>query len=85
MREVIKTIEEMKEVDFCMYCGSKLDKIEGKNVKICPKDCAKYTFVSIGDEVPKIVKEKLNLDPDFTNVDEELYDNIHQCGNGMIS
>jgi DNA gyrase inhibitor GyrI len=83
MREIIKTIEEMKEVDYCMYCGRKLKKLEDENTKVCIGLCAIYRFVSIGDAVPKVVKEILKIN--LPKIDKKLYDDIHHCGKGMIS
>jgi DNA gyrase inhibitor GyrI len=83
MKEIIKTIEEMIEVDFCMYCGRKLKKLEGENTKVCIGLCAIYRFISIGDDVPDIAKELLKIT--LPKVDKKLYDEFHHCRNGMIS
>lgn len=79
--EIVKTIDEMNEVDFCMYCGSKLDKIEGKNEKVCPKDCLRMKFVAVGDILPqslsKIFEERI--------INKKVFDEIHHCKPPMVS
>jgi NADH pyrophosphatase NudC (nudix superfamily) len=79
--EIVKTIDEMKEVDFCMYCGSKLDKIEGKNEKVCPKDCLRMKFVSIGEELPKSL---FNIFDEKT-ISKKVFDEISHCKPPMVS
>jgi hypothetical protein len=79
--EIVKTIEEMDEVTHCMYCGSKLDSIDGKNEKICPNDCLRMKFVKIGDPVPEALKKIT----DKKKVDEPLHFDIGHCTGDMIS
>ena len=77
MKEIIKTIEEMKEVDYCMYCGSKLDKIEHKDEKICPNNCVRMKFVKLGETIEYLNKK--------VKVDKATYNDIQLCKPPMIS
>ena len=54
---MIKNIFEMKEVIYCMYCGSKLERVT-RLVKKCPKDCVEITFQTPQDIFSEIEKER---------------------------
>lgn len=85
--EIVKVLEEMEEVTHCMYCGAELDKIERKNVKMCPKMHVRIQFVKVGDIVNKM--EKLEKGKIITLRDVQVSPKLHRelslCKPSMIS
>jgi hypothetical protein len=52
---MIKNMEEMGEVKYCIYCGSTL--IHAVTFKICPNDCVKISFASPEEALSEVMKE----------------------------
>ncbi len=93
--------DEIKEVDFCMYCGHQLKKEEGKPIKFCPEGCVEILFVpqSVVPPEKKSDKRKTKKDEEESieilrkNVFKFMEDNkinnrrfdVPHCREGMIS
>ena len=57
---MVKNINEKTEVIYCMYCGTKLNKVT-LNTKKCPNDCVEIKFLKPIDAIEEMFKERKQI------------------------